>query len=298
MSDPHWNLDELRQQIDKIDDKLHDLLMRRADLVGSVGAVKKGERIPALRPGREAQILRRLMARHDGPFPRTLVARIWRELLSGTIGMQADFSVAVYAPAVAPGFWDLARDHYGSFTPMTAHSTASQVLRAVTEGNASVGVLAWPQEGDREAWWPQLVSSDPNVPKVIARLPFAGPGNARMNGVDALAIGRGELEDTGSDRSLLVLEVSSEMSRGRLLSALKAGGFEPAFIAAVEQRPGASVNLLEVEGVVEPGDARLAAALAPLDTAVDRVSSVGGYACPLTAQELAGRRKGLAKKRG
>jgi len=298
MSDPHWNLDELRQKIDKIDDKLHDLLMRRAELVESVGAVKKGDRIPALRPGREAMILRRLMARHDGPFPRTLVARIWRELMSGTIAMQVDFSVAVYAPAVAPGFWDLARDHYGSFTPMTAHSTASQVLRAVTEGNASVGVLPWPQDGDREAWWPQLVATDPATPKVIARLPFAGPGNARMNGVDALAIGRGALEDTGSDRSLLVLEVSSEMSRGRLLTALKTGGFEPAFVAAVEQRPGVAINLLEVDGAVPPDDARLAAALAPLDAAVHRVSSIGGYACPLTAQELAGRRKGPAKKQG
>ena len=137
MSDPHWNLDELRQQIDKIDDKLHDLVMRRAELVVSVGAAKKGGRIPALRPGREAQILRRLVSRHEGPFPAPLVVRIWRELMGGTIGMQVDFSVAVYAPAVAPGFWDLARDHYGSFTPMTAHSTASQVLRAVTEGSAS-----------------------------------------------------------------------------------------------------------------------------------------------------------------
>ena len=298
MSDPHWNLDDLRQQIDKIDDKLHDLLMRRAELIASVSVAKKGERIPALRPGREASILRRLMARHDGPFPRPLVARIWRELLSGTIGMQVDFSVAVYAPAVAPGFWDLARDHYGSFTPMTAHSTASQVLRAVTEGGASVGVLSWPQDGDREAWWPQLVGSDPATPKVIARLPFAGPGNARMNGVDALAIGRGELEETGSDRSLLVLEVSAEMSRGRLLTALKTGGFEPAFIAAMEQRPGTGINLVEVEGVVAPGDARLQAALAPLEAAVDRVSSIGGYASPLTAAELAGRRKGQAKKRG
>jgi hypothetical protein len=133
---------------------------------------------------------------------------------------------------------------------------------------------------------------------VIARLPFAGPGNARMNGVDALAIGRGDSEVTGSDRSLLVLETRAEMSRGRLLSALKAGGFDAAFIAAVEQRPGASVNLLEVDGVVEPGDARLGEALAPLDAAVDRVSSLGGYASPLTSQELTGRRKGLAKKRG
>jgi chorismate mutase-like protein len=298
MPDPHWTLDDLRREIDEIDDEMHDLLMRRTKVVDAIGALKKSDGLPAIRPGREAAILRRLMARHDGKFPRALVVRIWREILSGTTRLQVDFAVAVHVPESAPGLWDLARDHYGSCTPMTAFGTASQVLRAVTEGGASVGVMPLPQDGDAEPWWPHLVSTDMQTPRVIARLPFASPGNARAGGLHALAIGRGAPEPTGADRSLLVIHTNREISRTRLFSALKTGGLEPNFLAAVASAPDAAANLIEFESLISAEDALLQKALVPLGAAVDRVSFLGSYARPLTAEELAGSRKAAARKRG
>jgi len=298
MTDPHWTLDELRRKIDEIDDELHDLLMRRTEIVAEIGALKKSDHTPALRPGREAAILRRLMARHKGPLPRPLIVRIWRELLSGTIAMQVDFAVAVFAPDASPGYWDIARDHYGSHTPMTAYSTAVQVLRAVTEGEASVGVLPIPQDGEAEPWWPHLASTDPATPRIIARLPFAGRGNARSEDAEALAIGRADIEGTGADRSLLVIDTSREMSRGRLLSALKSGGFEPSFLAAVERGPNLDADLLELEGIVRAEDHPLRDALRPLGEAAGGLSFLGGYARPLTSQEISAPRKGGTRRRG
>jgi chorismate mutase / prephenate dehydratase len=298
MPDPHWTLDDLRREIDEIDDEMHDLLMRRTKVVDAIGALKKSDGVPAIRPGREAKILRRLMARHDGKFPRAPVVRIWREILSGTTRLQVDFAVAVHVPETAPGLWDLARDHFGSFTPMTALGTASQVLRAVTEGGASVGVLPLPQDGDGAPWWPHLVSADAQTPRVIARLPFGVPGNARAGGLDALAIGRGAPEPTGADRSLLVIETNREISRARLLSALKSSGLEPGLLAAAASAPDVAANLIELEGLISPEDARLQKALVPLGAAVDRISFLGSYARPLTAEEMAGARKASARKRG
>lgn len=298
MPDPHWTLDDLRREIDEIDDEMHDLLMRRTTLVEAIGALKKSDGMPAIRPGREAKILRRLMARHDGKFPRPLIVRIWREILSGTTRLQVDFAVAVHVPETAPGLWDLARDHYGSFTPMTAFGTASQVLRAVTEGGASIGILPVPQDGDADPWWPHLVSTDPQTPRVIARLPFGLPGNARAGGQQALAIGRGAPEPTGTDRSLLVIDTNREISRTRLLSVLQSGGVEPNFLAAVTSTPDAASNLIEFDGLLSAEDASLQKALVPLGSAVDGIASLGSYARPLTAEEMAGTaRKQSARKR-
>src|SRR5205085_1491538 len=88
---------------------------------------------------------------------------------------------AVYTPSDAPGFWDLARDHYGSHTPMVPCRSTPQVIRAVTENKEAIGVLPMPQEGDSDPdpWWRHLLSSDGNAPHVIARLPFGARGNAR-----------------------------------------------------------------------------------------------------------------------
>ena len=38
------------------------------------------------RPGREAEIVRRLLRRHRGAFPRPVIVRLWRELLSARLG--------------------------------------------------------------------------------------------------------------------------------------------------------------------------------------------------------------------
>ncbi|MGB8183207.1 MAG: chorismate mutase, partial [Stellaceae bacterium] len=113
MVQPPRSLKTLRRQIDEIDDKLHSLLMRRADLVAEVGAAKQEEHARVEVPVREAEILRRLRGRHTGKFPIGALVRLWRELMGAAIMSQAQFSVAVAAPDNDPGIWDLARDHYG-----------------------------------------------------------------------------------------------------------------------------------------------------------------------------------------
>jgi chorismate mutase len=280
-------LADLRRRIDDLDDRLHDLLMQRAELVEEIAGSKRNSNVPPFRPGREAEILRRLVARHRGRFRRPVLVRLWRELLSGTVAMQADFVVAVYAPDGGSGHWDLARDHYGSHTPMMAYRSMGEVVRAVTEGRAMIGVLPVPDEGEGDAWWRLLAGSGAGAPRVVARLPFAGRGNAR-EGSDAFAIGRGEPEPTGADLSLLLIETHGGVSRTRLIGALSAVGLAVSLYAAIEPSPEVAWNLVEVDDMLAPDAPRLAEALAPLGDKVGRVASLGAYARPLTAAELSG----------
>ena len=93
--------------------------MRRTDVVAQVGAVKanggsNGDVI--IRPGREAEILRRLVARHQRPVSEgaTLVRHLARAD-AATCCRRRALLVAVYVPdARAAAIWDLARDHFGS----------------------------------------------------------------------------------------------------------------------------------------------------------------------------------------
>jgi chorismate mutase / prephenate dehydratase len=71
-------LARLRRQIDEIDDQIHDLMMRRAQIVVEIGTAKGTG--PMVRPGREAEILRRLVKRNR-LLPATALVRIWREMI-------------------------------------------------------------------------------------------------------------------------------------------------------------------------------------------------------------------------
>jgi chorismate mutase / prephenate dehydratase len=283
------SLDELRRRVDAIDDRLHDLIMERAEVIEEIAGTKKRDGIAAVRPGREALILRRLVARHRGRFPRAVLVRLWRELLSGAIGMQGNFAVAVCMPRSTPDYWDLARDHYGSHTPMMAFHSASEVLRAMSEGRAAVGVLPMPAEGESTPWWPLLMASGAAVPQVSARLPFAGSGNARNDGGEAVVIGHGELDPTGADRSFIALEIAGELSRARLIGALADAGLVVTLFAAHEPHGSSVLHLVEIDDLVPPGDPRLAKALQPLGDRVARVAHLGGYARPLAPAALEGR---------
>src|SRR5690242_2942055 len=94
MSNGNVTLDDLRGEIDQIDDAIHDLVMRRAALAERIGALKDSSaRVDGvtaagaayLRPGREATVLRRLVGRHNGSFPLPALVRLWREIMSSLL---------------------------------------------------------------------------------------------------------------------------------------------------------------------------------------------------------------------
>src|SRR6266851_4478740 len=110
MSEIPSDLEQLRRRIDEIDDRLQDLLVERINIVSRVAAHKRGgDGLAAHQPAREAGIIRRLISRNHDPFPPATLVRMWRELLAATTRLQGAFTIAVYAPPDAQGFWDLAR---------------------------------------------------------------------------------------------------------------------------------------------------------------------------------------------
>jgi chorismate mutase / prephenate dehydratase len=293
MQQPLRSLEDLRREIDEVDDAIHDLVMRRTDLVAQVAAAKGSrlDRIPGrfLRPGREAVVIRRLLARHHGAYPKAALVRLWRELITAPLPVQGAFSVAVYTPETEPGYWDLARDHFGSGTPFTPHHSPSQVVAALVEGSAVVGVLPLIEDGDRDPWWRTLAREDPRAPVIIARLPLAAARNVRGEALGALAIGPVAPEPTGDDHSYLVLEAGDELSRTSLGAQLIRVGLEPCMFASWGEPDRARrLYLVEVCDFVAEGDPRLAKFRAAAGPELRRIFFLGSYAVPFTAAELAG----------
>jgi len=272
------DLEELRRRLDAIDDRLQDLLIERLEIVSRVAAEKRGGSIPVHVPAREAQMIRRLVARQEGAFPTGPLIRIWRELLGATTRAQGPFAVGVCVPQESPGIWDIARDHYGSYAAMTVYQTTLQVIRAVTDRRITVGVLPMPQDGDSDPWWVHLLSPEAdNTPRVIARLPFGPRGNARLAGGDTLAIGYGPRQSSGNDRTLLATENAVDISHGRFSTAFAALGLTCTMIVQGEQRN----TLIEIDGFIALADPRLRQVQERLGDDLHRVLMVGSYALPL-----------------
>ncbi len=291
MNDKEKKLQGLRREIDGIDTTIHDLLIRRTGVVERVRTLKKDETVK-IRPAREAEILYRLVGRHRGHFPKRELARVWREIIVATLSFEGPFSATYLKGGDGCGMGDLARDQYGSFTPMTALTSARLVIEAVGAQDSTVGILPLPRPGDEDPWWRHLAAGEPGTPKIIARLPFISGGNQRGGEPEALVICPVDQEPTGRDRSFIAIEAVGEIGRAALARALAAAAMPPLFSAPLHFNEGKDhwLCLAEVDGLAAPGSGcvrRLTDALDEMaESNVHRVTVLGGYAVPLTAADL------------
>jgi len=259
-------LQALRAEIDALDDAMHDLLMRRAGVVARMAAsrAKAGVGSP-LRPGREAAVLRRLLARHSGALSRVAVVRIWRHIFMAHTAIQGSFTAAVTASGEAAQTMALAREHFGAATPLTPFASPAQALAALSAGKASVAVLPAPAGEGEGAWWQSLEA--PRL-SVVARLPFMAD-TARADA--ALVVAPVPADASGEDRSLLRLEGSADAARESFARMLTEAGLAGHVLSLVRQG-GRSLALAEIDAFIAAGDPRLAGLNAVL---------LGAYAVPV-----------------
>lgn len=283
MSTDSASLDHVRREIDRIDDQLHDLLMERAGLVERIASAKAPGGI-ALRPGREASVLRRLLSRHQGPFPRTALVRIWREVMGALVGLQQPFTIAVYQPERGAGYIELARNHFGVVWPQIVHLTPGHVVRMVADGQASIGVVPIPGAADAEPWWLALTSDAGNLPRVVTRLPVMATeaGTGRADPLEAFVVACRDPEETGDDRTLIAVETSPDVSRDRLRTVFTAANLDLHAMLATHRSDGAWRHLVEVTGFVTGADPRLTEMMQTKDP-VTHVRVIGAYASQLPA---------------
>ena len=277
-------LENVRQQIDTIDTKIHDLLMERAGLVLQIGAEKKKKGMPIIQPHRETAVLRRILARHEGPLPRESVIRIWRELMGAVSLLQTGLKVAVNVPEGPAGvtYWDLAKDYFSSVLPMTRLSNPFAALAAVREGEASFAVLPWPEDGEKNPWWAHMMEESPaDGLHVVARLPFGDPAEKHENPTHrALVVMRGVYEASDADRSFVLLRLPSAVSRARLVEKADDSGLTVRAIWSADQPGSDSLHLLEVTDYVSREDDRPGLLLEKLEAREGLCVSIGGYPRP------------------
>jgi chorismate mutase len=164
-------LGDLRKEIDRIDEAMHQLLMERAEIIGRLIAVKRSQATgSAFRPAREAEMMRRLVKRHKGILPLDTVESIWRVIISTFTYVQAPFSVHADLSAGDALMRDSARFHFGFTVPFVPHMGAAGVVAAVSASKGDLGLVPAIAVASAGAWWSALEFDA--APKIIARLPF------------------------------------------------------------------------------------------------------------------------------
>lgn len=187
-------LDDIRRDIDRIDDAILALLAERAAATAEVKARKSGDGSIAaspIRPAREAAILRRLIAnRSPGVSPQLLV-RLWRAILVHSTLSQAP--VRLHAGACDLHARLALNDHFGAM-PVVSHATATAALQALRQDGGDIGAI--PVASD---WSHPFLNGAAGAARIIATLPALKHGAAPA----LLVFGHVEAAASGDDMTIV-----------------------------------------------------------------------------------------------
>lgn len=146
------DLDQVRADIDAIDQQLHELINNRARCAQRVADIKMTQVLEArergepeqevvyYRPEREAQVLTRIMERNSGPLQDETVAHIFREVMSACLALEKPLQIAFLGPEGT--FTQAAAiKHFGHAAMCVAQATIGSVFSQVESGECNYGVV-------------------------------------------------------------------------------------------------------------------------------------------------------------
>ncbi|MBL6749405.1 MAG: prephenate dehydratase [Nevskia sp.] len=136
------DLGKARQQIDALDEQIQALISQRALVAQHIRDIKaqSGATGDHYRPAREAEVLKRTIARNRGPLADETMARLMREIMSACLALESPLSVAYLGPE---GTYTQAAvyKHFGHQVAARAVTAIDEIFRDVESGVAAYGVV-------------------------------------------------------------------------------------------------------------------------------------------------------------
>ncbi len=91
-------LAKIRNEIDRLDQKVVKLLNARLKHTQKIGELKRGAKTRIYVAEREAQVLRRVQAANGGPLKPAALQAIYREIMSAALALEKPLVIAYLGP--------------------------------------------------------------------------------------------------------------------------------------------------------------------------------------------------------
>ncbi len=180
-------LNQIRKQLDEVDNGLLEFFLQRSELVNEVKALKQQTVSNTLRPMRETEQMRCFIAwyqKQNIDMPLSGFIATWREIISSSINQQSPLYIYLCDTNFA-----VARSWFGQSSNYQFSSDSNIILQKLQDDPNAIAILSV----DDTCWWKNL----PDGYFVFAQLPI-WEKNSKV-----FCIAKINLEIAGDDMSLL-----------------------------------------------------------------------------------------------
>ena len=136
------DLGERRRRINEVDEQIQALINERARFAQQVGVAKGdlGSAVDYYRPEREAEVLRSVLDRNQGPLRDEEMLRLFREIMSACLAQQEPLKIGFLGPEGT--FTQTAVfKHFGHSVRALPFHTIDEIFQEVESGAADFGVV-------------------------------------------------------------------------------------------------------------------------------------------------------------
>ncbi len=140
-------LKELRKKVDKLDDKLIEILNERISVIKEIGQLKRSGNLTIYRPEREKSIIDRLYKNFKGRLSKAAIEAVFLEIFAISRNFELPELVAYLGPE-GSFTHQAAESRFGAMSEYLALDSISSVFEAVDTNRARFGVV--PLENNQE----------------------------------------------------------------------------------------------------------------------------------------------------
>ena len=262
-------LNNLREKIDNIDSQILKLLNDRMDVVAQVAELKKNSNDKFfIRSSREADMLKQLIDKSSGNFPKISILNIWRKIITSANMLEQPIKIAIHNPNNISDLQYLVKEYYTNFIPITNFDSANNIVSELENNHHQIAIFALPnlaedfdkKEDVKNNWWISLANNRIGI-NIFAKIPFFEYLEPEKNTqkFQLVAVAIKAPEQSSCDKTIICVETQKEVAKTTILGALSELEIVGKVLktAQIIQFEGIKFHLIELDGFYLNQDERI-----------------------------------------
>lgn len=205
-----------RDEIDKIDQDIINLLDRRIEIVKNVGNHKKNNNDKFfIRSGREADMVRHLTDKTKNPIHKATIFSIWRKIITYANILEQNIKIGLLNPLKTSYYQHHIKEYYNNFVPIVNYSESKKLILDIKNNKAQLAIF--PINIKDNNWWIDLAQEN-NPLKIFVKIPFIKNNQEDINHESPeIFIGAvKQPEKSENDKTLLVIKLNKNIEQNIL----------------------------------------------------------------------------------
>ncbi|GDX36700.1 hypothetical protein LBMAG18_12110 [Alphaproteobacteria bacterium] len=262
------NLQEIRFEIDKIDNQIVDLIKQRMSIIPRVIDLKKNyDEKFYIKSARESDMIKNLVNTVEGNYLKQAIAGIWRKIICVANMKEQILRIGIHNPCSIGDYEYLVKEYFLPNLDIINFDSDINLIAEMQKGSINIGVFLLPTDHDnfnkkdsfQENWWINMANNQIGL-KIYCKIPFVefSKDNKQSN-IQLVAAAIKNPEQSMQDQTIICLEDNSQVDKAQIINLFKKNNFNAKILKSVkiQQLSGIVFYLIELDGFYLEGDINL-----------------------------------------